>query len=85
MQIFTTARFDKLYKKLPLNIKVKAEQKDQIFQQDPYNPRLETHKLQGRDSEHWAYSIDKQYRIKFIFQNDGSVLYLKVGTHDEVY
>lgn len=85
MQIFTTSQFDKLYKKLPIRIKTKAEQKDKIFQNDPYHPSLEAHKLHGRDSEHWAYSIDNQYRIKFMFLDDGGALYLKVGTHDKVY
>lgn len=85
MQIFTTSQFDKLYKKLPTHIKLKAEQKDKIFQSDPYNPCLDTHKLHGRDSEHWAYSIDNHYRVKFVFLDDGDVLYLRVGAHDDVY
>lgn len=70
---------------MPLDIKLKAEQKEQIFVLDAFHPRLHTHKLHGRDREHWAYSIDNSYRIKFAFLDDGSILYLDVGTHDEVY
>lgn len=85
MDIFTTPKFDRQYKKLPLHIKLKAEQKEQIFAGNPYDSRLGTHKLHGKDSACLAYVINRQYRIKFVFKDDGSVLYLNVGTHDEVY
>ena len=52
---------------------------------NPYDPRLNTHKLHGKDKDCWAYAIDQQYRIKFLFRDDGNVLYIKAGTHDEVY
>ena len=85
MEIFSSNNFDKQYKKLPERLKDKAEEKEKIFVTKPFDPRLETHKLHGQDKNHWAYSIDRKYRIKFLFLTNGDVLYLSIGTHDEVY
>ncbi|PIZ82087.1 MAG: type II toxin-antitoxin system mRNA interferase toxin, RelE/StbE family [Parcubacteria group bacterium CG_4_10_14_0_2_um_filter_41_6] len=85
MRVKISSKFKKQYKKLPVHIKLKAKDQEIFFVINPFNPRLETHKLHGRNRECWAYSIDRSYRIKFIFKNDGSVLYLNIGTHDEVY
>lgn len=85
MKIFVSNSFDRQYKKLPQIIKNKAEKKEEIFIISPFDPRLETHKLHGKDRQHWSYSVDQKYRIKFLFLGNGSVLYLNIGTHDEVY
>ncbi|MEK7541763.1 MAG: type II toxin-antitoxin system mRNA interferase toxin, RelE/StbE family [Patescibacteria group bacterium] len=85
MEIRISPRFERNYKKLPNDIKGKAKTREQIFQSNPFDVRLETHKLHGKDDGRWAYSIDYEYRIKFMFFGKGAVLYLDVGTHDEVY
>lgn len=85
MELFTSNNFDRRYKKLPKYLKIKAEERERIFVANPFDPRLETHKLHGKDRDHWAYSIDRKYRIKFLFLENGDILYLIVGTHDEVY
>lgn len=85
LSIFTSPHFDKRYKKLSLSIKLKAEEKEKVFKDNPFDPRLRTHKLHGKEKEHWAYWIDNKYRIKFLFLSENRVLYLDVGTHDEVY
>lgn len=74
--------FEKQYKKLPKDIKDLAKTRELIFRSNPFDPRLETHKLHGKDREAWAFSINKSYRIKFIFLNGGKVLFLEIGTHD---
>ena len=83
--IRTTADFDKHYKKLPRKIKDKAEEKESIFRENPFDPRLRTHKLHGKEKGLWVFWIDFHYRIKFIFLGEEEVLFLDIGTHDEVY
>lgn len=78
-------KFLRSLKKLSRDIQDKAEEREQLFILDPFDPRLRTHKLHGKDKDLWAYSIDNRYRIKFIFLDDHRVLYLDIGTHDEVY
>ena len=85
MRIFASSKFKRRYKKLLPGIKLKAEQREQLFVADPFDFRLRTHKLHGKDREHWAYSIDNNYRIKFAFLDGDDILYLDVGTHDEGY
>lgn len=85
IKLFTSPKFERNYKKLPTAIKVKAEEKEKIFVQNPFDSRLQTHKLHGKNRNLWAYSVDNRYRIKFIFLDDQRVLYLDIGTHDEVY
>ncbi|MBI2051067.1 MAG: type II toxin-antitoxin system mRNA interferase toxin, RelE/StbE family [Parcubacteria group bacterium] len=72
-------------KKLPRHIQTKLEARELIFKNNAFDTRLETHKLHGKNREAWAYSIDHSYRVKFLFNDNGSVLYIKAGTHDEVY
>ncbi len=79
--IFTRSRFDKNYKKLSKRIKDKAKEKEKIFRENPFDPRLGTHKLSGKEKECWAFDIDYHYRIKFIFLSNEEVLFLDIGTH----
>ncbi|MFH1170069.1 MAG: type II toxin-antitoxin system mRNA interferase toxin, RelE/StbE family [Candidatus Vogelbacteria bacterium] len=85
IRIQYSEQFLKRLKKLAKRILEKAEEREIIFRANPFDPRLETHKLHGKDKLHWAYSVDWKYRVKFLFLNDNDILYLTIGTHDEVY
>ncbi len=82
MKIKISPRFEKRYKKLSSEIKERAKQKEAIFRENPFDPRLETHKLSGKEKECWAFSVNYHYRIKFIFLKGEEVLFLDIGTHD---
>lgn len=79
--IYTHARFDKNYQKLPKEIRDKARAKEKIFRENPFDSRLKTHKLHGKEKEAWAFWVDYRYRIKFIFLDDEEVLFLDIGPH----
>lgn len=85
MTTHTSPKFDRQYKKLSVAIKLKAEEQEKIFVINPFDSRLGTHKLHGKDREHWAYWITRKIRIKFVFLDGGEVLYLEIGSHDVVY
>ena len=82
MEISVTPRFIKSYKKLTSEIKEKAKVKESIFRKNPFDKRLKTHKLSGKEKEAWAFWVDYSYRIKFIFLTKNEVLFLDIGTHD---
>jgi mRNA-degrading endonuclease YafQ of YafQ-DinJ toxin-antitoxin module len=84
MRITVSPRFEKNYKSLPKRIKEKAKEQELVFRKNPFDPRLKTHRLTGREKEAWAFSINYPYRIKFIFLTEDEVLFLDVGTH-EIY
>jgi mRNA-degrading endonuclease YafQ of YafQ-DinJ toxin-antitoxin module len=46
---------------------------------------LRTHKLKGALSEYHAFSISPSDRIVFRILDDGGVLLVDIGSHDEVY
>ncbi len=81
MQIYYSTKFKREYKKLPKNIKLLAEDKERIFRQDPFDKRLDTHKLHGRLKEFGAFSLDGKYRIIFEFVNKNIVWFHSAGDH----
>jgi len=58
----------------------------ELFTTDPFDPRLQTHKLTGRLSGYWAFSVDFDCRVIFMFiKAKKKVLLLDIGSHEEVY
>ncbi len=56
-----------------------------LFITDPYHPSLETHKLKGKLSGYFAFSIEYDLRIIFFFASPNEVVFANIGSHDEVY
>lgn len=52
-----------------------------IFRNNPFNPKLKTHKLKGRLKEYWAFSISYSDRILFRFLDKGRVFFIDIGDH----
>ena len=66
---------------LPKHIKKSSEEKESIFRKNPFDPRLNTHKLSGRFDKFWAFSIGHKYRIIFEFHKKNIVWFHSVGDH----
>lgn len=82
MIISISSKFKKSYKKLPKNIKIKAKERERIFRANPFDPRIETHKLHGKYKDYWSFTIINQYRIMFAFADSDAVDFVNIGTHD---
>ena len=67
------------------HLKKKFWEKMEIFLENPFFPRLRTHKLSGKLAGQWAFSIDDDCRVVFEFIGEDRVLLIDVGSHDEVY
>ncbi|MBU1159805.1 type II toxin-antitoxin system mRNA interferase toxin, RelE/StbE family [Patescibacteria group bacterium] len=80
MKILYHPRFKKAYKKLSFEIKIKAEEKETLFRKNPFDSRLDTHKLHGKLKNQWSFSIDKKYRILLEFDKADAV-FLDIGDH----
>lgn len=83
-KIHFTPRFFKSFEKLPYSVQKIAKKKDKLFRQNPFDPRLHTHKLKGELSGAWSYYVNRDYRILFRFIKQDEVLYYDIGTH-EIY
>ena len=84
MKIYQTTKFAKEYTKLPLEVKLLAEKREEIFRHNPFGKRLKTHKLKGKLGEFYSFSITYQYRLVFHFKNKETVVFDNIGTH-EIY
>lgn len=77
-----SAIFLKHLSRLHKTIIERAKEREQIFKVNAFDFRLRTHKLHGKDRHAWAFWIDYDYRIKFVFLGEEEVLFLDIGTHD---
>jgi addiction module RelE/StbE family toxin len=85
MKIYYSTKFAKEYKRLSTEVKKEAEKKEKLFRQDPFNPKLKTHKLTGQLKSYWSFSIDFEHRIIFEFAHKKEVVWFhSVGGH-EIY
>jgi addiction module RelE/StbE family toxin len=73
-----------LLKKHPAKQK-NFEERLTLFIENPYHPKLETHKLKGHLNGYLAFTIEYDIRVIFYFESDHLVIFTDIGTHDEVY
>lgn len=85
LKLAVSPKYKRNYRKQSEAIKRTVIEREAIFLRNPHDARLETHKLHGKDRDAWAYSVTHKIRIKFLFISTNIVMYLDIGTHDEVY
>ncbi|MDQ1265222.1 MAG: hypothetical protein QG635_372 [Bacteroidota bacterium] len=93
MKIHWSSHFIKQVKKAVKHepaLATKIENTVDLLAKNPFNPRLNTHKLKGFLEESWSCSVDYYNRIIFDFisnseTQENEILLLSFGTHDEVY
>lgn len=76
--------FIKNLKKFPKTQLKFLESRELIFRKDPFRPILKTHKLKGELSGLYAFSVSYHWRIIFHFEDEETVVFDTIGTH-EVY
>jgi len=82
MEIEYSSHFKNSYKKLTRGIQIKAEVAELLFRDDPFNPKIKTHKLKGKLKDFYSFSIDFKFRIVFKFVSGRKkVVFLDVGDH----
>lgn len=73
--------FVRSYQKLSRDVQRRAEQREAMFRANPFDPRLDTHKLLGKLKRFWSFSVDKRNRILFEFSRN-EIIFLDIGDHD---
>jgi len=63
----------------------RIEKQIALFEENPKHPSLRTHKLSGTMGNMWSISITISIRMVYVFLDQSSVIFVKIGTHDEVY
>jgi len=60
----------------------------ELLADDPFHPKLRTHKLKGKLANSWACRVAYDLRVVFEFveqEGEQAILLESVGSHDEVY
>jgi len=78
MRILYSSRFLRSFKKLPDKIQDEFRRREDIFQRNPFDPILKTHKLKDRSD--WAFLVTYEVRVIFTFRKD-IFRFLNVGDH----
>jgi addiction module RelE/StbE family toxin len=82
MRIDLSSSFLKAYRKLSIEVLDQFESKQNIFLNNPFHFSLKTHKLSGKMSGYYAFSINYKYRVIFRYIDKNFILFLDIGTHD---
>lgn len=88
MKIRFHRQFKKSYKKrIASNPKLAARFKERLtlFIQNPTHPELQTHNLSGDKIHLRAFSVTGDIRVVYHQEEEDVVLFLDVGTHNQVY
>jgi mRNA-degrading endonuclease YafQ of YafQ-DinJ toxin-antitoxin module len=72
------------------DLRERVERTLKLLAEEPFHPRLHSHKLKGELAGAWACTVDYDTRILFEFvrnleSGEEEILLLTMGTHEEVY
>lgn len=83
MTIYTHARYRHSYKNLDLRLQKLADQRIDLFRDNLFDSRLDTHRLHGKLKNQWSFSVDGRNRILFEFldKRKEDLVFLDIGDH----
>jgi len=83
MQITSSSRFKRSFKKLSRLLQIDFEKRIILFIKDPFHPTLRTHKLSGNLDEYYSFYLRDGFRVLFVFETKNVALLVNVGSHDD--
>lgn len=81
-ELYYKPSFIRELKKLPLSLQIEAKEKIILFGKDSKHPFLKTHKLKGKLSGYYSFSVNYAYRIIFNYLSDDQAVLLAIGDHN---
>lgn len=85
MKIIFHKNFEKKYKKLSKEIKLKVKEKNVLFAEDPYSPVLNNHALHGKYSSYRSFNVTGDIRIIYKLIDNNTALLSEISTHSKLY
>ncbi len=79
-EVVFTARFDRLFRRLPKAIRDATFEKLATYLDNPTHPSLRVKRIRGTDRI-WEMSITMNYRLTFELEGE-TVILRRIGTHD---
>ena len=85
MNIDYSKSFDRQFTKLSINHKQLASDAIELFIDDPFNDSLRNHPLKDKWTNYRSITFDDDLRLHYLVINKTTVLFVDVGTHNELY
>lgn len=85
MEIILHKNFKKKFKKLSPKIKRNYYERVEMFLKEPHNPILSNHSVDFIYPGWRSINITGDYRVLFEPQSENIVMFMKIGTHSELY
>ncbi len=83
LNVSFTPKFTKKFKKLEKELADEVYVKTQLFKDPSNHTHLKVHKLHGKLSGCYSFSVDYKIRIVFQYLSKKEVVFLSIGDHDE--
>lgn len=88
MKILYSNKFKKNFnKRIPINspLDKKYQERLKLFNKQTNDPFIKSHKLAGKFQGYSAFSITGDIRVIYVQESEDTVLFIDVGTHNQVY
>jgi addiction module RelE/StbE family toxin len=88
IEIAFSSSFKRAFKKSVVGnagLETKFWERVELFRNNPFDPKLRTHKLSGKLKDLWSFSIEYDLRVIFSFAEQNKVIFVDIGGHKEVY
>ncbi len=77
--------FKKDFSKLPTKIKAHFDKRFLLFCENHLNPTLGYHELSGELTGIYSINVTGDYRAQFYYKSSDHVVFLRIGTHSQLY
>ena len=81
MEIDYKPTFIRQYACFENSLKEEIKEKIELFKDEKNHKRLKVHKLKGKLSKYFGFSVNYKYRIVFVYQSKSRVALLAIGDH----
>ena len=85
MEILSHKAFKKQFQKLPLKVKKKFFDKMELFLNNQFHPLLNNHAVDGVYLGWRSINITGDYRALYEQKSEDVVMFMRIGTHSELY
>lgn len=82
MKVSFAPPFFRQLKKLEKDLQEEVFEKIDLFEINPKNSLLKTHKLKGKLNKKFSFSVNYKTRIVFLYLSKEEIVLLAVGDHD---
>ena len=85
MKIVFHKNFEKKYVKLSSKYKIKVKERNSLFTNNPYDPVLNNHALQGTYVGYRSINVTGDLRIIYKYIDTKNVMFVDIDNHSNLY